>query len=232
MKKTSLVAGALVAAVTVGSFGVAQASVSKSSKSVSVVKPSIGGANALGVNPLKPILDGLVTKLTISQAQEDAILAAVAAAKPAIGNGVNGGMGVENDGPRGGMGMMNPANQAAEKALILSTLGITDATLQAAQTAGTSLATLAGVKTQALIDALVALENKQIDASVTSGQLTAAQATTQKAGTVARVTAHVNATPAKPGLGAMGKGRMGGHGRGPAGAPGAPGAPVAPPTNG
>lgn len=229
MKKTSLVAGALAAAVTLGSFGVAQASESKTAKSVSVVKPSIGGANALGVNPLKPILDALVTKLTITQAQEDAILAAVAAAKPTIGNGVNGGKDFDNDGPRGGMGMMNPANQAAEKALILSTLGITDATLQAAQTAGTSLATLAGAKTQTLIDALVALENKEIDAAVTAGQLTAAQATTQKAGTVARVTAHVNAAPPKPGLGAMGKGRMGGHGRGPAGAPGAP---ITPPTNG
>jgi hypothetical protein len=217
-KKTSLVAGALVAAVAVGSFSVAEAATTKSAKmvnSVAAAKPTIGGANAMGANPLKGILDGLVTKGTITQAQEDAIVAAFTAAQPLAGN----------HGPRmGGMGAEDPAQQAAEQATVLSVLGIDATALQAAKAAGKSLATLAGAKTQALINALVALENKEIDAAVTAGKLTAAQATTQKANTVARVTAHVNATPGQPGVGGMGMGHRGGHGRGPAS--------VTPPTNG
>lgn len=217
-KKTSLVAGALVAAVAVGSFSVAEAATTKSAKmvnSVAAAKPTIGGANAMGANPLKGILDGLVTKGTITQAQEDAIVAAFTAAQPLAGN----------HGPRmGGMGAEDPAQQAAEQATVLSVLGIDATALQAAKAAGKSLATLAGAKTQALINALVALENKEIDAAVTAGKLTAAQATTQKANTVAHVTAHVNATPGQPGVGGMGMGHRGGHGRGPA--------PVTPPTNG
>jgi hypothetical protein len=220
-KKTSLVAGALVAAVTVGSFGVANAAATKSVKtvkSVAAAKPTLGGANAMGANPLKGILDGLVTKATITQAQEDAIIAAFTAAQPVAGTR---GPGM---GGMGGMGAETAAQQAAEQATVLSVLGIDAATLQAAKTAGKSLATIAGTKTQALIDALVALENKEIDAAVTAGKLTAAQATTQKANTVTRVTAHVDATPRQAGVGGMGMGRMGGHGRGPA--------PVTPPTKG
>lgn len=220
-KKTSLVAGALVAAVTVGSFGVANAAATKSVKtvkSVAAAKPTLGGANARGANPLKGILDGLVTKATITQAQEDAIIAAFTAAQPVAGTR---GPGM---GGMGGMGAETAAQQAAEQATVLSVLGIDAATLQAAKTAGKSLATIAGTKTQALIDALVALENKEIDAAVTAGKLSAAQATTQKANTVTRVTAHVDATPRQAGVGGMGMGRMGGHGRGPA--------PVTPPTKG
>jgi hypothetical protein len=220
MKKSSLVAGAVAAAVTVGSFGVASAATtSHSAKSVATTttRPSIGGmANANGVNPFKSVLDALVTKGTITAAQETAIIAALDAAKPA--GGPDGGFG------RGGHGPEGAANHAAEDAAILSTLGIDAATLNAARAAGKSLATIAGSKTQALIDALVALENKEIDAAVTAGQLTAAQATTQKANTVARVTAHVNATPGQGGFGGRG------HGHGPAGAPGT--GTTAPSTNG
>ena len=62
---------------------------------------------------------------------------------------------------------------------------------------------------------------------MSAGQLTAAQATTQKANTVARVTAHVNATPGQGGFGGRG------HGHGPAGAPGATtSVTTAPSTNG
>jgi len=221
-KKRSLVAGALVAAVAVGSFSVAEAATTKSAKtvnSVAATKPTIGGANAMGANPLKGILDGLVTKGTITQAQEDAIVAAFTAAQPLAGN----------HGPRmGGMGPEDATQQAAEDAAILSVLGIDATALQAAKVAGKSLATLAGAKTQALINALVALENKEIDAAVTAGKLTAAQAATEKANTVARVTAHVNATPGQPGIGGMGGMGGRGHGRGHGDGP----APVVPPVKG
>lgn len=216
-KKSSLVAGALVAAVTVGSFGIANASTPHSTstvKSVAAARPSIGGANATtGVNPMKAILDGLVTKGTITQAQEDAIVAAFEAAKPAQGAGR------PNHGPDG-QGPMGGPNQAAEQSAILSTLGITATSLQADLAAGKSLATIAGTKTQALITALVAVENSEIDAAVTAGKLTAAQATTAKADVLTRVTAHVNATPGQGGMGGMGRG----HGHGPGmGMPGANG---------
>jgi hypothetical protein len=209
-KKSSLVAGGLVAAITVGSFGVASAATSShvtlSSKSVATARPTIGGANAVsGTNPFKTVLDGLVTKGTITQAQEDAIIAALDAAKPTIGAGGPG----HDGGPMGG------PNQAAEQNAILTTLGITATALQADLAAGKSLATIAGTKTQALITALVAVENSEIDAAVTAGRLTAAQATTAKAGVLARVTAHVNATPGQGGMGDMGRGH--GHGMGPRG---------------
>ena len=112
-KKSSLVAGAVVVAVTVGSFGVAEAATpSKSSKvgvNVAVSKPTIARAMA-GAHPLKTVLDGLVSKATITQAQEDAILAAVAAAKPADGKDQPGAGG----GHDGEMGAMHDANKAAE----------------------------------------------------------------------------------------------------------------------
>jgi len=229
-KKSSLVAGGLVAAITVGSLGVASAASSHSTpsaKSVATTRPTIGGANAFsGTNSFKTILDGLVTKGTITQAQEDAIIAALAAAKPTMGAGGPGGPG--GPGGFGGYrgGPMGGPNQAAEENVILSTLGITAATLQSDRAAGQSLATIAGAKTQALITALVAVENSEIDAAVTAGQLTAAQATTEKAGVLARVTAHVNATPGQ--RGAFGGGRGRGHGQ-----VGGLGAPMAPaPANG
>ena len=230
-KKSSAIIAAVIASVSVGSLTAAHASPSKSAKNVAVTKPSIGGAHATtGANPLKSVLDGLVTKATITQAQEDAIIAAFQAAKPApVAGGPQGGPGF--GGPRGGM---IGTDKAAEQSTILSTLGIDAATLKAGRDAGKSLATIAGTKTQALINALVALENSEIDAAVTAGKLTAAQATTAKAATVARVTARVNATPMQPGQpgqagqpGFGGMGHMGGHGRGPA-----PVAPAAPSTNG
>jgi hypothetical protein len=103
-------------------------------------------------------------------------------------------------------------------------LGITAADLTAAKAAGKSLATLAGSKTQALINALVAQKTTEINAKVTAKTLTQAQATTLIAGLTAKVTEMVNATP---GQGAGGPGRGHGH-RGPGAGAGfapAPGAP-------
>ncbi len=218
-RKSSAIVAAVISSVAVGSLTAAHAAPSKSAKNVAATKPTIGGARATtGANPMKSALDALVVKGTITQAQEDAILAAFQAAKPARPAG----------GPVGGM---RGAEKSANQAVILSTLGIDATALKAARDAGKSLAALAGTKTQALIDALVALENKEIDAAVTAGQLTAAQAVNVKANTVARVTAHVNAAPGQPGQPGMGHeggmGRMGGHGHGPA-----PLAPAAPATNG
>ena len=160
--------------------------------------PSVAGPK----DDFKTVLASLVTKGTITQAQSDAIVAAADAARPA-------GMGA-------GMGKGNPADQAAHdaqraavEALVASTIGIDAATIKTRLQAGETLAAIAGAKKDALITALVALETKEIDARVTAGTLTAAQATTLKANLTAHVTDMVNNGPGK------GMGPKGGMGKGP-----------------
>ena len=223
-RKPLMVAG-LIAAISMGSVGVADAasksihSVSKSVTNISTSTPSV-----TQVDPDAAVLAKLVTAGTITQAQSTAILAALQAAhaanRPQIGGGV-GGPGFGHGAP--GVNIQEDLN------VITTTLGITSAQLQSDLAAGQSLATIAGAKTSALITALVGAETTEINARVTSGALTQAQATTLISGLNAAITAAVNATPPAGGMGHGGRG----HGRGPAGAPGqgAPlsqGAPLAP----
>ena len=211
---------AVATTVSVVGVGAAEAASKKSVVKTTTVastttstRPSIGGMMGdRGVDPITSVLAGLVTKGTITQAQSDAITAALAAARPQIG--------------QGGMGAGTPGFD--KQAVILSTLGIDAATLQAGFQAGKSLATIAGTKTQALIDALVAAETKAIDAAVTAGKMTAAQATTAKAGLVAHVTAEVNQVGP---MGPMG-GRGHGHGMGDMDGDHLPGAPTTTTTTG
>jgi polyhydroxyalkanoate synthesis regulator phasin len=144
---------------------------------------------------LSSLLSGLVSKGTINQSQADAISKAIEDARAA------------EDANRPTPAQMD-AHRKAELAVVTSTLGITEADLTTRLQAGDSLATIAGSKKDTLIAALVAFENKEIDALVTAGTLTAAQATTEKAEVTARVTDQVNNT--RP----MGMGGRGGHGRG------------------
>ena len=101
-----------------------------------------------------------------------------------------------------GMGGGGFANNNKE-AVVTATLGIDSATLRSRLAAGESLATIAGAKKDALIAALVADESKQIDAAVTAGKLTAAQAATLKANLTAHITDEVNSVgmPGMPGKG-------------------------------
>jgi hypothetical protein len=114
-------------------------------------------------------------------------------------------------GPKGGLG-----GPLGDKLTIVSTtLGIDTPTVISRLKAGETLATIAGAKKDALITALVADETKRIDAAVTAGKLTAAQATTLKADLVAHVTAEVNATaPVGGPLGGPMGGKDGRDGRG------------------
>ena len=205
-RKPLMVAG-LIAAISMGSIGVAEAS-SKSIHSVSTSTPSV-----TQVDPDAAVLAKLVTAGTITQAQSTAILAALQAAHaanhPQMGNG-NGGPGLGHPG----------VNIQEDLAVITSTLGITAAQLQTNLAAGQSLATMAGAKTAALITALVAAETTEINARVTSGAITQAQATTLIAGLNAAITTAVNATPP---VGGPGHGR--GHGMGLGMGKGAPLAP-------
>ena len=171
-----LAAAAIAAALSIGTL----ASVSTAQADSDRVK---------GVpSQVATVLSGLVTKGTLTQAQSDAITAALTAAAPVRPN-------IAKD-------------HEATEAVITTTLGITEADIKAARAAGKSLATLAGDKKAALITALVNLKSTQIDAAVTAGTLTAAQATTAKAGLTTRVTAMVESVPGSK-MGKMGKEGMG-----------------------
>ena len=165
MKSKTITAIALAAVLSLGTVSVAVAD-SGHGKG--------GGAKAA----LSEILSGLVAKGTLTQAQVDAITAALAAAlppKPVLATGSD-----------------MEAMEAARHAVVLKVLGIDEATLKADRKAGKSLAQIDPTKTAALIAALVAFETTQIDAAVTAGKITAAQATTIKANLTQRVTDAVN----------------------------------------
>ena len=191
-------------ALTAGSIGVAGAA-SKASHKVSVTKSSSKVAGQAGVGPeqaLATILKDLVTKGTLTQAQADALTAAVTAAKAAH----------DANRPMGGKGGPLDADRAAIEALVSTTIGVDSATVKSRLQAGESLAQIAGAKKDALIAALVADHTKRIDAAVTAGKLTAAQATQMKTNLVAHVTEEVNEVGGK---GPFGKGPKGGKdGRG------------------
>ena len=117
--------------------------------------------------------------------------------------------------PMGEKGGPHGADHAAMKALISTTIGVDSATVKSRLKAGESLAQIAGAKKDALIAVIVAEKTKHIDAAVTAGKLTAAQATEMKANLVAHVTEEVNEVGGKGP-----KGGRGGHGhdhRGPKG---------------
>ncbi|CAB4643646.1 unannotated protein [freshwater metagenome] len=193
-------------ALTAGTVGVAGAA-SKASK-VSITKTATSVANKVGVGPeqaMATILKDLVAKGTITQAQADAITASVTAARAAA----------EANRPMRGMGGPGKADRAAIETLISTTIGIDSATIKSRLQAGESLAQIAGTKKDALIAALVADHTKRIDAGVTAGALTAAQATEMKKNLVAHVTEEVNEVGGKGPFGKGPKGGKGGHeGRG------------------
>jgi hypothetical protein len=196
-------------ALSVGTVGVASASQTTSKgKSVSVRQATTRATVSTIANPmaggvmskkgdqgagLATVLSTLVKAGTITQAQADAITGAATAARSA------------HDANKG-------ANRQAHQTLIATTIGKSTAEIQAGLAAGKSLGVIAGDKRAALITALVADHRKKIDAAVTAGKMTAAQATTMKADLTAQVTAHVDAVRPAMGLG-MGKGgHKGGHG--------------------
>ena len=202
-------------ALTAGTVGISTAATKTTKASVARVTTSrvIGGANDMAKGhgaEVAAVLAGLVTKGTITQAQADAITAALTAAETA--EHANDPQGAPMGGPKGG-GLIDPS---ATLSIITSVTGVDAATIQKRLAAGETLGAIAGAKKDALIAALVADETKRIDAAVTAGKLTAAQATTLKSNLTQHVTDEVNST--RP-VGPMGGGKGGrGHG-GPMGAP-------------
>lgn len=129
--------------------------------------------NNRGENRMSSILSGLVSNGTITQSQADAIIKAAEDMKAASKS-------------------VRDANRTALDSVITSTLGISLETVVSRLKAGETLATIAGDKKSALITALVAEINKQIDAALAAGKITANQATAQKEKSLDRVTNMVN----------------------------------------
>ncbi|CAN2210582.1 hypothetical protein MCEMRE196_01013 [Candidatus Nanopelagicaceae bacterium] len=203
-KKKVFAVAITTVALTAGSFGVAGAA-TKSTKVSKTTITSIANPRMAGkpdhVAELTTLLSTLVTKGTITQSQADAIIAAAKSAEAARD------VLLPEMGPKGGIG--GALNQ--KLTVVATTLGLDTNTVLTRLKAGETLATIAGAKKDALIAALAADETKQIDAAVTAGKLTAAQATSMKANLVAHVTAEVN-SPAPVGPKMGGRDDRGGKG--------------------
>ena len=177
-KKRLAAVAITIAALTVGSVGVASAH---------------GGP---GKGALKgTALAELVKAGTISQAQADAITKKFDEQRAKM------------DANKSAHKATHEAHRAEVEALVASTLGIDAATIKTRLAAGETLGAIAGTKKPALISALVALETKEIDARVTAGTLTAAQAATLKANLTDHVTKMVDSVKGPKGMGGHGKGK-------------------------
>ena len=143
----------------------------------------------------KAILDGLVAKGTITQAQEDAILQAFKDAAP-------------SPKPNARPGRPSGPNPAAFMGDLMRAatdyLGIDAKTLLPQLRGGKSLADVAnglsaqGKSAQGLIAALTNAANARVDAAVTSKKLTPDQAAGLKTKIAAEITAFVNRSFTKP----------------------------------
>jgi hypothetical protein len=189
-KKTVLAVAITTVALTAGSFGTAMASPKSghaTKTSVRSIATSVDANKPGGAEKLAALLSTLVAKGTITQAQADAVLAAQAAAKAAHE--------AMKDAREAGKSIVKPI-KGELLTLISTAVGLDTATVTTRIKAGESLAAIAGAKKDALVAALVANHNQRIDAAVTAGTVTAAQATLLKANVTAHVTKLVEATPA------------------------------------
>jgi hypothetical protein len=213
-KKKVIAVAITTVALTVGSVGIGQAASKSKVVSTKITRTSSNGiANPMArggghAADLAATLSALVAKGTITQAQADAITAAAAAAETAKR--------ALKDADHAVM----DAERVAVEALISKTIGVDSATIRTRLAAGESLGAIAGAKKAELIAVLVADKTKRIDAEVTAGKLTAAQATTLKAGLTAHITAEVDSVGGMrgPGMGDKGGRGHGGPGKGGMGA--------------
>jgi len=197
-KKKVIAIAITTMALTVGTVGVSSAA-SRNSVKVSIGKGMhLPGAQQ---DKLAGILSDLVKKGTLTQAQVDALNAAIAAARTA------------EDAKRITDQATRDADRVAFEALIAKTIGVDAATIKTRLAAGETLGAIAGAKKAELIAVIVADHTKRIDADVAAGRLTAAQATTIKADLVAHVTAEVDSVRG-PGMGGKGGPGKGGPGMG------------------
>ena len=190
-----LTAGAGAGLVLTGGSGGASAQ-SSPTTTPDTTAPASGSNGSSGSAPAKPgvtarlqeILAPLVEKGTITQAQADAVIAAIEAARPA--DGPHGGFGRGPGGP-GGPGKGFGLDEAA------AALGMTTDELRTALAGGQSIADVAkakGVDLTKVTDALVAAYTKHEQDEVTAGSETQAEADKEIAAFKARVDELVNGT--------------------------------------
>ena len=221
-KKKVVAVAITTIALTVGSVGIGQAASKAKVVSTKITRSfSNGIANPMAKSgghaaDLAAMLSALVAKGTITQAQADAITAAATAAETAKRAAKDADHAVKD------------AERAAFEALISKTIGVDSATIRTRLAAGESLGAIAGAKKADLIAVIVADKTKHIDAGVTAGKLTAAQATTLKAGLTAHVTAEVDSVGGKRGPEMGHKEGKGGRGHGGPGKDGMGAAPKIP----
>lgn len=143
---------------------------------------------------LKAVLDALVTKGTITQAQEDAVLQAIKDAEPAKPSFPH------KPGRPAVPSVMSFIGDLTRAAATY--LGIDSKTLLTELRGGKSVADIAngipGKSAQGAIDAITKAANDRIDAAVAAKKLSAEQATALKAKVVTEVTAFVDRSFAKP----------------------------------
>ena len=225
-KKNVVAIAITTVALTVASVGISNASTKTKvvqTKSTRTSVNSISNPLARGVDSdakLAAVLSALVAKGSITQAQADAVIAAATAAR------------TNDRATKDAAHTAIHADRVAAEALISRTIGVDTATVRTRLAAGESLGAIAGAKKAELIVVLVAEATKRIDAAVTAGKMTAAQAVTLKAGLSAHVTAEVDRVGGKRGPGMEGhkngRGHGGSKGRGMGSAPLAPAATLAP----
>lgn len=184
---------------------------------------------ATRVSPIDDALAKLVKDGTITQTQADAVKKAIQDARPA------GGTGGRAHGPRGGMGGFGLADGKSVVDAAAKALGITSDDLTQQVMNGTTVAKIAeskNVPLNTVVEAAVKEITTKIDAAVTAGTMTQAQADKIKTNLTQRVTDFANGKMPF-GKGGMPGGR-GGHGGGndddADDQPGAPAAPTTPPT--
>ena len=222
-KKKVIAIAITTIALTVGSVGIGQAASKSKVVSTKITRTSSNGiANPMAKSgghaaDLTAMLSALVAKGTITQAQADAITAAATAAETA------------KRAAKDAIHAVKDAERAAFEALISKTIGVDSATIRTRLAAGESLGAIAGAKKADLIAVLVADRTKRIDAEVTAGKLTAAQAATRKAALTAHVTAEVDSVGGKGHK--DGKGDKGGRGHGGPGKGGMGAAPTTSPAS-
>ncbi|MBK9178030.1 MAG: hypothetical protein IPM45_00420 [Acidimicrobiales bacterium] len=199
MKKNRLAALGLVAGLLGGTaaglaFGVPGLAGAQSTSSTTVEEQA---PDADPGTRLSEVLAPLVADGTITQAQADAVIAALREAGPPPGHGDHG-----RGGPHAGLGTAATA------------IGITGDELRQALEAGQSIADVAqanGVDPQTVIDAMVAEAEAHLDEEVADGRHTQAEADERLAEITDRITRMVNGElPADgPGFGPGGPHRGG-----------------------
>lgn len=202
------IAAAAIAATVLGSAGVGALAFGPTfagAQDASTTSDPAAGQPAEGQGARQTVEDVLATLVadgTITQAQADAVGAALAEARPAGGHGGPGGPG------RGGPGGGAPGAGLSAAA---DAIGISEDDLRTALEGGQTLAQVAeanGVDVQTVIDALVAEAQARIDEKVASGDLTQEEGDAKKAELSERITERVN-NP-KPAGGPEGRGGRGG----------------------